>query len=108
MMIYDIDRIEKAIYLSFITASISFTVTETKLFMPIREWVKRRNVFFGELISCGYCFSHWVAFALVAIYRPRLFESWWLMDYFFTAIVIAWLGALQWGLMCWLMNVARK
>jgi len=97
-----------AIYLSFVTASISFTVTETKLFNPLREWVKKRSVFLGELISCGYCFSIWMAFVLAVIYRPKLFESWWLLDYFLTAIVIAWLAAFQWVLMCWLMEKNGK
>ncbi|MDN3514421.1 MAG: DUF1360 domain-containing protein [Candidatus Brocadia sp.] len=96
------------IYLSFIAASVSFTVTETKIFKPMREWVKGKNSFLGELLSCGYCFSHWMAFILVAIYRPILFESWWLLDYFFTALVIAWFAAFQWVLMCWLMSHAEK
>lgn len=98
----------KIIYLSFVTASISFTVTETKLFLPLREWMKGKKSFLGELLSCGYCFSHWVAFALVALFKPKLFESWWLFDYFLTAIVIAWLSAFQWVLMCWFMEKAGK
>jgi len=77
-------------YLSFVTASISFTVTETKFFLPIREWLKKHNPFMGELLSCGYCFGYWIAFVLVAIYRPGLFNLWWLPDYFLTTLVIAW------------------
>ncbi|KAB2832103.1 MAG: hypothetical protein F9K48_11105 [Candidatus Brocadia sp.] len=96
------------IYLSFITASVSFTVTETKIFKPMREWVKKRVAFLGELLSCGYCFSYWVAFIMVAIYRPGLFESWWLLDYFLTALVIAWFAAFQWVVMCWLMEKTGK
>jgi hypothetical protein len=103
-----ISDMEKVIYLSFVTASLSFTITETKLFKPLREWVKGKNAFWGKLLSCGYCFGHWVAFALVIIYRPRLFYSWWLLDYFITALVVAWLGAFQWGLMCRLMDRAGK
>lgn len=99
---------EQIIHLSFITASISFTVTETTLFLPIREWVKKKHSFSGRMLSCGYCLGHWIAFALVAIYRPRLFESWWLLDYFLTAVVIVWLSAFQWVLMCWLMEKAAK
>lgn len=38
----------KVVYLSFVTASISFAVTETKLFSQAREWVKKRNAFLGE------------------------------------------------------------
>ncbi len=96
------------IYLSFVTASISFTLTETKLFLPLREWMKRKNSTLGGLLSCGYCFSHWVAFALVAIYQPELFELWWLLDYFLTALAIAWLSAFQWIFMCWLMKNLGK
>ncbi|MCP4214998.1 MAG: DUF1360 domain-containing protein, partial [bacterium] len=69
------------IYLSFVTASISFTITEMQIFKPFREWVKRKSPFLGDLFSCGYCFGHWVAFALVALYKPKLFEFWWLLDY---------------------------
>jgi len=96
------------IYLSFVTAAISFTVTEAKLFKPLREWLQKKIPFLGNLFSCGYCFGHWVAFALVAVYQPKLFESWWLLDYFLTALVIAWLSGLQWASMCWLMDKAGK
>lgn len=78
------------------------------MFMPVQEWVKRKNSFLGELLSCAYCFSHWTAFALVAIYQPKLFESWWLLDYFLAALVVAWLSAFQWVLMCWLMEKIGK
>jgi hypothetical protein len=96
------------IYLSVVTASVSFTVTETKLFKGFREWLNGKSSFLGDLMSCGYCFGHWVAFALVAVYKPRLFESWWLLDYFLTIIVIAWLAGVQWAVMCWLMDKAGK
>jgi hypothetical protein len=96
------------IYLSFVTAAISFTVTETKIFKPLREWLTGKIAFLGELFSCGYCFGHWVAFGLVAVYKPCLFHAWWLLDYFLTAIVIAWLSGIQWALMCLLMDKAGK
>ena len=99
---------KEVIFLSFVTASISFTVSETKLFKPLREWVKTKNPFFGELLFCGYCLGHWVALELVIIFQPKLFESWWLLDYFLTALVIAWLGAFQSALLCWLMEKAGK
>jgi hypothetical protein len=99
---------EKVIYLSFVTASISFTVTEAKLFLPLREWVKGKNSKAGELLCCGYCLGHWVAFGLVAVYQPKLFEFWSPTDYFLTALVIAWLGAFQGILLCWLMEKVGK
>ena len=99
---------EKIVYLSLVTASISFTVSESKLFMPLRDWAKKKLAYLGEFLSCGYCLGHWMAFALVAVYRPKLFDSWWLLDYFLTALVIAWLSAFQWILLCWLMERAGK
>jgi len=100
--------IKQAVLLSFVTASVAFTISETKLFAPLREQAKKMSPFWGELASCGYCLGHWVAFGLVAIYRPKLFRAWWLLDYFLTALVIAWLAAFQWALMCWLMEKAGK
>ena len=96
------------LYLSLVTASISFTVTETKLFKPLREWLKKKSAFLGELFACGYCFGHWVAFALVTAYKPRLFEFCRLLDYFLTAVVIAWLSAVQWIFMCLIMQKTGK
>jgi hypothetical protein len=97
---------ENVLFLSLVTASISFSVTETKLFKPLREWVKEKSEFLGALLSCGYCFGHWVAFALTAPYRQKLFDLWWMLDYFLTAIVIAWIASFQWAAMCWLMEKA--
>lgn len=101
-------HMKNVIYLSLVTASLSFTITETKIFEPLREWLKKKNSFLGNLFSCGYCFGHWIAFALTAIYKAKLFDSWWLQDYFFTAVVIAWLAGLQWILMCRVMEKAGK
>lgn len=99
---------ENVLFLSLITASISFTLTETKLFKPLREWAKEKSLFLGGLLSCGYCFGHWVAFTLVAVYRPRMVDAWGPIDYFLTALLIAWLSAFQWIILCWLMQKAGK
>ena len=96
------------LWLSVVTAAISFTITETKLFQPFRNWLKGKNRFWGGLISCGYCFGFWVAIALVAIYQPRLFEVWAFLDYLLTAFIIAWFSGFQWILMCWLMKKTGK
>jgi hypothetical protein len=89
------------VLLSVVCACISFTVTESRLFMPLRDlfWVdsQHEKSKIGQLFDCGYCFGHWVSFVLVAIYRPMLFYSgFWPIDYFLTAIVIAWLSGIQW------------
>jgi hypothetical protein len=95
-------------FLAVVSASVSFVVAETRLFKPIREWIRGGLPFFGSMVSCGFCLGHWVAFALVAVYKPRLFEAWVPLDYFLTALVIAWLGGFQWAVMCILVSKAGK
>ena len=99
---------QQILLLSMPNAAIAFTVTKTKFFAPLRSWTKEKSAFFGELASCGYCFGHWTGFILVAIYRPRLFDLWWGLDYLLTALTIACLSAFQWILLCWLMHKAWK
>lgn len=43
------------------TATITLTITRASLFQAPRVWVKRKIPFIGSLLSCTYCFSHWVA-----------------------------------------------
>jgi hypothetical protein len=100
--------IEAIVLLSIVNACFAFTVSETKLFAGLRERCHGISKFLGELASCGYCLGHWSAFALVAIYRPRLFEAWAPLDYVATALVIAWLSAFQWICMCWLIQRTGK
>lgn len=96
------------ILISIVTASISFTVTESKLFKTFREFIKRKSNFFGELVSCGYCFGHWIAFSIVILYDFNVFNTNLIVDYFFTGLIIAWLSAIQWLLMYLLMIKAGK
>ena len=62
----------------------------------------------GTLAGCGYCPGQWVAFGLVATHRPRPFDSWWLLDYSLTALVIPWLAAFQGAALCWLAEKEGK
>ena len=94
--------------LSLATGSAAFTVTETVLFAGFRGWVAKRNTLTGKLVGCGYCLSHWIAFVLVAVYRPRLFHGWWPVDYFLTALIISWLAAFQWAVLVWIMQRIGK
>ncbi len=98
----------EALWLSLVTASVAFSLSETTVFAGARDWVKGRSVWLGKLAGCGYCLGHWIALGLVAVYRPKLFERWWLLDYFLTALVVAWLAAFQWAALCWLTEKAGR
>lgn len=69
------------IILSFANAFISLCVAKSKFFEPIRDIIfnlgntsTRIGKFwdwFYELVSCPYCFSHWVSFFMILIWRPK-------------------------------------
>jgi hypothetical protein len=99
---------EQVALLSLVTGTLAFTLSETKLFAPCRDWARRRSALVGEMLSCGYCCGHWIALALVVVYQMRLFNAWWLLDYALTAIVIAGLAAFQWGALCLLLAKTGK
>lgn len=48
-------------------ASISFTVTMAGMFEGFRNWVYNKSNFFGKLITCPYCFGHYVIFIILGI-----------------------------------------
>ncbi|MBX5460852.1 MAG: DUF1360 domain-containing protein [Steroidobacteraceae bacterium] len=52
-------------------AAISMSFTQGSMFEPIRSWIAARHALMGELARCFFCLSHWIAFAGIAIYRPR-------------------------------------
>lgn len=92
------------ILLSFANACIAYTISQTLIFQPFRQVVAHYNDFLGELASCGYCLGHWIAFILVAIYQPHVIQSYWILDWFITSLMLTWLSAIQWGLFNLLMN----
>jgi hypothetical protein len=74
---------------------IATTIARARVFRPLRTAVLRRSAYLGEGISCQFCISHWVGFALTGIYRPRFIQSDWLwIDLIVSAFMIIGVGAL--------------
>jgi hypothetical protein len=96
------------ICISLATAAVSFTISDTALIEPLRGWIKKKIRFFGKLVSCDYCLGFWISFVMVVILKPKFFHHWWLLDYFLTVLVIAWLSGFQSVLMCFLRNITEK
>ncbi|KGT96048.1 hypothetical protein NG99_00630 [Erwinia typographi] len=89
------------------SSCISITVTQQEMFRPWREWVVKRNAMIGYLFSCFYCFSHWVVFAGIAIYKPVLVHSgFWLVDLAVTAFFTIGLTAMFSGIILKVMRNA--
>ncbi|MFG6484866.1 hypothetical protein ACEWUX_27925, partial [Klebsiella pneumoniae] len=94
-------------YIALMSSCISITVTQQEMFRPLREWMVKKNAMIGYLFSCFYCFSHWVVFAGVAIYRPVLVHSgFWLIDLAVTAFFTIGLTAMFSGIILKVMRNA--
>ena len=85
--------------LSIVVASISWTVTQEKIFEEPRDFAKKksetsRSLFvrkFCYVWTCEYCFSHWVTILVLLIVRfPLLFDDW--RGYFLSFFVLPWIA----------------
>ena len=47
--------------------SISFTITFTSLFKPLRDWIGSFHPKLDELIHCPWCFNHYVVFVYMIV-----------------------------------------
>lgn len=75
--------------LSIAVGAVTMTLSKSKIFLPIREIIKERSEFLGDLINCTYCTSHWIAAAFVILFQPSLMDA-----------------AFQNFMLCWLLLVA--
>ena len=88
--------------LSFVVASISWTITQEKIFEEPREYARRKsesasNLFirkFCYVWTCEYCFSHWVTLFVLMVTRFHLmFDDW--RGYLLAFFLLPWI-ANQW------------
>lgn len=64
---------KELILLGFGVSALSITIAKGTIFKNLRDWTGRKSKFFGGLLTCTYCLSHWVALFLVLIYKPEPF-----------------------------------
>lgn len=68
--------------LGLASATVSVTVAQSKAFKWFRDWLKP-VMFWGDLLSCPYCFGHYVSLCLVLL---------WYHDLTLTFGIVAWLA----------------
>lgn len=79
------------------TGVIAYTLTQSHLFKPAREKLRTMPMA-GELASCGYCLSHWIAPIFAVFISHTIFDF-----MVHTGSIIAgaalWMGAVDrfWG-----------
>jgi len=97
-----LEQIYWIVILSFVVASISWTITQEKIFEEPREYARRKsesasNLFirkFCYVWTCEYCFSHWVTLFVLMVTRFHLmFDDW--RGYLLAFFLLPWI-ANQW------------
>lgn len=98
-MTFHLDQIGTLVVLALAVSAIAMTLTKTAIFRPPRSWVARKSEFWGELVTCPYCTSHWVAVALaVAVPARPVQTGWWILDFGIATSALVTLSAVGCGM----------
>jgi hypothetical protein len=85
----------------FVCFGITTIITLSKLFEPLRQRVKERSNFFGEMIVCNLCMSFWVGFIVsLCYYSPTnnmFFDACLASGSCWLLYCITWFTALRYG-----------
>jgi len=75
------------------------TISKEQIFAPLRQRLGGKETFFGYLVSCPYCVSHYIAFALVPLTGTYPIQvvvgGWvgWVLSWFLSAILLTVIAA---------------
>lgn len=78
--------------------TMTVTLSKAGVFAPLRRAVKSRSRWLGKLLDCPYCTSHWMAFAVVAVFQPRPVIVWLPVDLLLSAFAVVALSPIFAGL----------
>ena len=86
-MLVTVDSLATLAAASMAVAAASLTLSKAHVFAWLREAVARRSAWLGQLVSCPYCTSHWIAAAAVWALRYRVTAAGTAADW-----LVAWLA----------------
>ena len=52
---------------SAVVMGLSYTIAKERLFAPLRDRLGGKETWYGYLVSCPFCVSFWIAFAVVPV-----------------------------------------
>lgn len=73
-------------------SSIAVTISTSKLFAPLVAKVQEYSKWLGQLVSCHYCLSHWIAM-FAALFFPVELSNIWIVNWFVTAFALVTLSS---------------
>lgn len=86
--------IQLFIIISLAVASASLTLSRAAVFSPLRRAIVRRSHWWGELATCPYCTSHYVALVAALVWHPLGSEWRFILLATFALVTLAawWMG----------------
>jgi hypothetical protein len=84
---------------SAVVMGVSQTIARERIFAPLRERLGGKETWFGYLVSCPYCVSHYVAFVLVPLTGTYGIQvvvgGWagWVLKWFLSSLLVAAIAA---------------
>lgn len=97
------------LFLGLCCGVISLTLTKGTIFESLRMATLKRSLFFGELLMCPYCTSHWVAMGAMLVFHPEMITSSFLVfNYLATWFALVALSAMTAGSIQKLLAPAAK
>jgi len=95
---------DRILSLGLAVAWLSTTLSDSRVFAPVREFAGRKSGFFGALLKCGYCTGFWISLALNASFV----RGGGVPEFALSVVQVAFVGALGWAAVVSLMKFAGK
>jgi len=75
-----------------LTEATTQLVTKSTIFYKFREIIEKKSEFFGELFTCGYCFSVWASIFWNLVFHlleiSIILVDYWFINFFISVIVV--------------------
>ncbi len=85
----------RLLLVSAVVMGMAQTISKEKIFAPLRDRLGGKETWFGYLVSCPYCLSHYLAFVLVPLtdtYLIHIAPRWPViapvLDWFLSSILV--------------------
>ena len=71
-----IERISDFVILGMALGIVDLIITKTKVFEGVRNWIKKKSKFFGDLFNCPICLGTWISLAATGL-TDRIVQTGW-------------------------------